>query len=190
MSVFLRTARQEVALPSTLSYQQEADSSQQKVHWCWSFFQTPLQTMGQVLIEALKDFYFSEKGRLNLDTHEKIAALGHKVFRANFWPFPFQARAHHALSLEHLVNNSLTEMLIDTAHLDLCPNEKMSSAIAKNVFLSGGEEWHTCFYMCGNDATLDVGTARDIVPLLSAFIEEGQRIAQTDSADDYKEQAV
>lgn len=167
----------------------DANPEQELLHFLEKEKQASLPSQRKIVfIEVLKDFYFSEKGRFSLDTHEKIAALGHKVFRASFYPFPFHLRAHHALSLDHLVNNSLTEQLIDTIQLDLSPNEKMTSAIAKNIFLNGSEECHTCFYICGNDATLDVGTAREVLPLLSAFIEEGQKLAQKDSTDGDKEQ--
>jgi hypothetical protein len=141
-----------------------------------------------VLIEALKDFYFSGEGRFDLDMDQKITKLGHKVFRAGFYPFPFHARAHHALSLDHLVRNVETKMLEDSIPLNLAENETMTSAIVRTIFLSGDEAWHTCFYVCGNDATLDIGTAREALPLLSAFIEEGQRVAQRILNDD-KQQA-
>lgn len=133
----------------------------------------PFQERKVIILEARKDFYFSQQGRFDLDTHTKIAALGHKVFRGNFFTFPFQARAHHALSLDHLVNNSVTDTLADSA-ITLSQEEKVSSAIARDVLLSGDGEYHTCFYICGNDGTLDIGTVRDAIPLLSAYIKEAQ----------------
>lgn len=143
-----------------------------------------------ILIEALKDFYFSEHGRLHPDTHEKVSQFGAKIFRASFYPFPFHIRAHHALSLDLLVNNSVTEILANTIPLTLKSDEQMSSVIARNVFLDGNEEHHTCFYVCGNDATLDIGTTREAMPLLSAFIKEGQKMAQHASDDDLTAQNV
>jgi hypothetical protein len=133
----------------------------------------PFQERKVIILEARRDFYFSEQGRFDLDTHTKIAALGHKVFRGNFFPFPFHERAHHALSLDHLVNNSVTDTLADSA-ITLSREEKVSSAIARDVLLSGDGEYHTCFYICGNDGTLDIGTVRDAIPLLSAYIKEAQ----------------
>ncbi len=139
-----------------------------------------------VIIEAQKDFYFSGKGAPEVDIHEKISRLGVSVFRAKFWPFPFHIRSHHALSLDHLENNPETQVLANTLSFALDPGEKMSSAIARNIFLEGSEEWHTCFYIGGADATRDTGTVREIMPLLSAFIEAGERQTQS-NADDRKE---
>lgn len=131
-----------------------------------------------VIIEALKDFYFSNKGGFDHNFHKKIAQLSISVFRASFYPFPFHVRSHHALSLNHLVCNLVTQVPINTTSLSLGMNEKMSSVIARDIFLSGAEEYHTCFYICGNDASLDKGAVREALPLLSAFIEEGDKMAQ------------
>jgi len=132
-----------------------------------------------VIIEAQKDFYFSEKGALKADIHEKISQLGVSVFRAKFWPYPFHMRSHHALSLDHLENNPETQVVANTMSFDLGQGEKMSSAIARNIFFEGDEEWHTCFCVGGADATRDTGTVREVMPLLSAFIDEGERRAQS-----------
>lgn len=131
-----------------------------------------------VIIEALKDYYFAygDKGGFDFDLHEKIKQLGVAVFRASFFSYPFQIRSHHSLSLKHLKNNSATEVLANTIPLSFQSEEKMSSTIAREIFHKGEEEFHTCFYVAGNDATLDTGGIRDIMPLLTAFIEEGQKL--------------
>lgn len=138
-----------------------------------------------VFIEARKDFYFSERGQFDPDIHEKISHLGHRVFRAQFFPSPFQIRAHHALQLNFFENNAEMRLLADSIPLNLKEGETMPSAIAKLFLNPDSEEWHTCFYMCGNDATLDIGTSREVLPLLSAFIEEGNKKMHPD--DDYKQ---
>ncbi len=129
-----------------------------------------------VMIEAQEDFYFSKASGFSSDYHTKIENLGAKVFRAAFYPFPFHTRAHHALSLAHLVNNKATKQIANSARFDVESGESVASLIAKNIFIVhapyGG--FHTCFYVCGNDATLDVGTAREALPLLSAFVKEGK----------------
>ena len=132
-----------------------------------------------VIIEAQKDVYFSGKGAFEATIHEKIAQFGVSVFRSSFWPYPFHSRAHHALTLNHLENNSETKVLANTRSFFLLnPDEKMSSAIARNVFFKSDEEWHTCFCIGGADSTRDTGTVREVMPLLSAFIEEGESRAQ------------
>ena len=129
-----------------------------------------------IIIEAMMDYYFADKGRFDLDYHKKIIGLGAAVFRANFFPFPFQVRSHHSLSLEYLENNDVTEVVADTISLHFTEGDKMSSVIAREVFLKGKEKFHTCFYVAGNDATLDIGGIRDVVPLLAAFVEEGRKL--------------
>lgn len=136
-----------------------------------------------VIIEARKDFYFSDEGAFDPDLHEKIAQLGVPTFRAKFWPYPFHSRSHHALCLDHLVNNSETENLANSMSFALDEDEKMSSGIAKNIFFEGKEEWHTCFCIGGADATREIGTVRETLPLLSAFIEEGKKRDLLDSTD-------
>ncbi len=132
-----------------------------------------------VIIEAQEDSYFSKAGGFSSDYHTKIESLGAKVFRAAFYPFPFHTRAHHALSLEHLVNNKATKMIVNSAQFAFSAEESAASLIAKNVFFSEDADFHTCFYVCGNDATLDIGTAREALPLLSAFVKEGKKMETT-----------
>lgn len=129
-----------------------------------------------VVIEAQKDYYFSEKGAFGPDFHQKIISAGAKVFRASFFPCPFQIRSHHALSLEHFEKNEMTEVLADTFPLSLGQEEKVTSMLAREFFYKGDEEFHTCFYVAGNDATLDTGGIRDIIPLAYEFILEGQKL--------------
>ena len=129
-----------------------------------------------VIIEAMKDYYFSDQGGFDTDYHNKIIALSAKVFRANFYPFPFQIRAHHSLSLDHLENNDHTKITANTIPFKFPENEKVSSMIAREIFHKGEGEFHTCFYVAGNDATLDIGAVRDVIPLLAAFVEEGQKL--------------
>jgi hypothetical protein len=124
-----------------------------------------------LIIEDKKDFYFSEESAPNENYHTKLSRLGNLVCRLKFWPFPFHRRAHHALGLNHLVNNPETEMLANTMQFFLRQDEKMSSAISRNIFMSNKEEWHTCFCIGGADSTLETGTVREVLPLLSAFIK-------------------
>ena len=140
-----------------------------------------------VIIEATHDFYFSGTNSFEPDFHDKIQRLGASVFRAAFYPFPFHVRSHHALSLEHLVNNQAAKVLANTAKFSISSGEKASSLIAKNVFLAGNEDVHTCFYVCGNDATLNVGTVREALPLLSAFMEEAAKMDSPSSSKDIRQ---
>jgi hypothetical protein len=162
-----------------------ANPEQELLHFLKKEAQTSNRPQRKIiLIETFKDFYFSEQGRLQPNAHKKIATSGAKVFRANFYPFPFHARSHHALSLDHLITNSVTKILANTIPLNLKSDEPMSSVIARNIFFDGDQANHTCFYVCGNDATLDIGTAREAVPLLSAFIKEGQKMARHNLRND------
>ena len=129
-----------------------------------------------VIIEARRDFFFSGAGAFDPEFHKKIEDLGVEVFRAQFWPYPYHSRAHHALCLNKLKNNSETVVLTpDEEFFTIFPEEKMSNAIARNIFLEGTEEWHTCYCIGGADASLEIGTVREVVPLLSAFKEEGEK---------------
>lgn len=128
-----------------------------------------------VLIEALKDSYLSGRGAPDADLHEKVAKLGASVFRAKFWPYPFQQRAHHAIALNHLVNNSKTQILANSDFFPMEEDEKMSSAIARNIFQKGRDDWHTCFCIGGADSTIEIGTVREVMPLLSAFIKTEEK---------------
>lgn len=123
-----------------------------------------------VIIEALKDFYLSEKGALDPFYHDKISKFGASVFRAKYWPYPFHSRSHHALSLNHLVNNSQTQVLANSPFFTVKENEKMSTSVARNIFLNDQDDCHTCFCIGGADSTIEVGTVREVIPLLSAFI--------------------
>ena len=128
-----------------------------------------------VIIEAQEDFHFSKASGFSSAYHTKIEKLGDaKVFRAAFYPFPFHTRAHHALSLEHLVNNKATKLIANSAQFAFSEEDSAASLIAKNVFFAENVDFHTCFSVLGNDATLDIGTARDAVPVLSAFVKEGK----------------
>jgi hypothetical protein len=159
----------------------DADPEQEMLNFLRNDSELERKGRKVIVIEALQDFYFSGKGQFEADFHTKIQNLGVAVFRASFYPFPFHIRAHHALALDHLVNNSLTHGKANAASFSLEKDEKLSSALAREIFLKGEEQTHTCFYICGNDATLDIGTAREVVPLLSAFIEEGQKMSVQES---------
>lgn len=126
-----------------------------------------------VLIEALEDHYFSGEGAPEADLHEKITRTGASIFRGKFWPFPFHVRSHHAIPVNHFKYNSVTQIEANSMSFSLDEEESISSAIARNVFFAGREEFHTSFCIGGADATLNSGTVRDVIPLLSAFIEKG-----------------
>ncbi len=129
-----------------------------------------------VMIECQKDNYFSGSSGFESNYHDKLTNLGARVFRASFYPFPFQVRAHHALSLAHLTNNLATKKLSDTANFSPRDGESASSMLARNVFLAGDKDVHICFYVGGNDANLDLATARDVIPLLEDFVKEGRKM--------------
>ncbi len=131
-----------------------------------------------MIIEAVKDFYFSGAGGFASDYHKKLSDLGGLVYRACFYPFPLHPRAHHAISLDRLTHNHVTKTLANTALFSAERDEKVSSFIAKNIFLAGEENFHTCLYVCGNDVTLDIGTVCDSFPLLEAFIREGTKVEE------------
>ncbi len=156
-----------------------ADPEQELLNFLQKNSQTSASPQRNIMIiEVLKDFYFSEKGGFQHDLHHKIAQWRASVFRACFYPFPFHTRAHHAASTALLVNNAVTKVHANTMSITMENEETVASAIAKNIFFKGDKEFHTCFYICGNDATLDIGTAREAMPLLSAFVAEGQKMEQ------------
>ncbi|MBS3904741.1 MAG: hypothetical protein KGZ39_05395 [Simkania sp.] len=128
-----------------------------------------------VIIEAEKDHYFSQEGRFAADIHERIQETGAQVLRAGFYPPLVHPRAHHAVTLNHLVKNSATRVFANTIPLSVEESKPMSEVIAEGVFFHGDEEYHTCLSISGNDANLDVATARDGVPLLAAFAKESQK---------------
>jgi hypothetical protein len=129
-----------------------------------------------IMIEAIKDYYFSESAGFASDYHKKLMDLGVRVFRASFYPFPFQIRSHHAISLAHLTNNCATKILANTANFSFQEDENVASLLAKEIFFSGNKELHTCFCISGNDATLNTATVRDTLPLLEAFVKEGLKM--------------
>jgi hypothetical protein len=146
-----------------------------------NFLETPNTDQLQrkvVIIETPNDFYFSEKGAFDPELHQRITEAGALVFRAGFHPFLFHPRAHHAVSLDNFVNNCETEIKANTASFPLNPRDKVTSMIAREIFLSGDESCHTCFLVCGNLTTLDTGTILEALPLMSAFEEEAEKVAQ------------
>ncbi len=133
-----------------------------------------------MVIEAQEDYYFSREGAFGENFHTKIIHTDAKVFRASFYPYPFHPRAHHALSLEYFENTTTTNVSANTIPLSFAQQEKVTSVIARELLHKGTQQWHTCFYVAGNDATLDTGGIRDIVPLAYEFIQEGQKLEQKD----------
>lgn len=127
-----------------------------------------------VIIEARSDYYFSGKGGFDPNIHEKIKDRA-DVFRVNLYAPLVHVRAQHSLSLDHFACNSETQVLCNTALFSFSEGETVPSLIAREIFHRGDENLHTCFYMAGNDATLDVATVRDVLPLLSACIEQGEK---------------
>ena len=125
-----------------------------------------------VIIEAKMDSYFSGAGG--------FGKMANAHVRATFFPTYFHVRAHHALSLDHLKRNSLTTITGEDAFFR--EGESAATAIARNVFSSG---WHTCVYVCGNDAQLNLGTARGVLPLISAFITQDEK-KETSSTKHYE----
>jgi hypothetical protein len=124
-----------------------------------------------VIIEATKDHFYAGSGGFDPNLHREISVLGHSVFRGKFYPGTVHPRAHHAISLTKLTNNSVAE--IDaTDVLNLEKEQKISAALAQKIFAEKGDRY-TCYYVGGNGANLDVGTW-DVCLLLGALIKEGQ----------------
>lgn len=143
-----------------------------------------------VIVEALKDYYFSEKGAFATNFEVQIGALGVPVSRAKFYPFPLQVRAHHAESLDRLPFNQATK--IDSANKDssailLRKHETAASWLVREIFLKTVDKCHTCFYVCGNDADLNLGTVRDIKPLLEEYVKEVQELEKLKEAKKLEE---
>lgn len=153
----------------------DANPEQELLNFLKSEKNPPLEGRKIVVIETHDDFYFKEKGRFDRNMHEEMEQLCISVSRISLYPFPgfsLHSRAHHALPLSMLTCNSETQVDINAASLSFEEDLKMSSVLAKDIFLKSDQEWHTCYYIGGSDATLPTGTLREIVPLLSAFIEE------------------
>jgi hypothetical protein len=156
----------------------DADAETGLLNFCSRISQDGVAPSYQVvIIEAKDDYFFSGHGALEADLHLRIAQLGVRTFRAQFWPCPFHSRSHHTIPLNHVKNNSETDHLLNTEeHFPLGKDQKLSRAIAKNIFLEEKEDWHTSFVIGGADETLDIATEREIIPLLLAFIREGEKI--------------
>jgi hypothetical protein len=144
---------------------------------------TPYQV---VVIESRNDFYFSGSGSFASDYHNKLLATGARVFRASFYTHLFHPRSHHAIPLEYLTNNVATKIFANSSELSFTDGENVSSMLAKNIFLSGDQKVHTCFFIAGNDVTLHVSTVRDVFGLLKEFVREGQKM-ESDALDDTQE---
>jgi len=125
-----------------------------------------------VIVETPYDHYFSGKGAFAPDFHTKLRDAGASVFRGSFCPSPFHARAHHALSLDHLVRNCETKVIVDEIGLETSSQVPISDALAREIFLKGDKDVHTCFLVCGSTTTPDIGTMLEADPLLSACQRE------------------
>ena len=150
----------------------DANPEQELLNFLKNEKNPPLEGRKVVIIETHEDFYFKEKGRLDRDMHEEIERMHIPVSRVSLYPFPghsIHSRSHHALPLSMLTCNSETQVAINTASLSFEGDLKMSSVLARDIFLKGDQEWHTCFYIGGSDATLPIGTLREVVPLFIRF---------------------
>lgn len=124
-----------------------------------------------IVIEAREDFYFAGNGGFASDLHERIDAMGIAIFRAQFYPFPYHPRAHHALGAQHLVYNEETRVLGNSMKIDYHSHKSVIDTLIHKVFMNPEESTHTCVYLAGNDATLDIATAREIMPILSQIVD-------------------
>jgi hypothetical protein len=125
-----------------------------------------------VIIEAIEDYFYAGPGAFNPNFHRDIGELGLQVFRGKFFPGTVHPRAHHAISLSKLTNNSVSEILADEDVLRLEKEQKVSAALARKIFAEKVDRY-TCFYVGGNGATLDVGTY-DVCLFLGSLIKESQ----------------
>lgn len=137
-----------------------------------SFLRKSNETLREVvIIEATKDHFYAGSGSFEPNYHQEIKALGHSVFRGKFYPGTVHQRAHHAISLTKLTNNSVTEIAAADV-LTLEKEQKISAALAQKIFAEKGGHY-TCYYVGGNGANLDVGTW-DVCLLLGALVKESQ----------------
>ncbi len=127
---------------------------------------SPLKSRKIILIEALRDHYFSNEGGFDPNFHRQLEATGAKVFRGQFYPACLNERAHHAAPLDYLTNNFVSKIYGKEA-MKIEDYESVSDSIARNIFLEGTAESHTNLYVGGNLETLDMAT-RGIYPLLAS----------------------
>jgi len=87
-----------------------------------------------IIIETEKDFYFSKNSSFSSKTVHKLKELGVEVFHHKFFvnTLRYHERAHHAVSLQHLVNTSLEPLSSQTFSIQ--PHEDVASAIVHSVF--------------------------------------------------------
>ncbi len=126
-----------------------------------------------VVVEAIKDHFYSGPGSFDPNFHHDIKDLGLPVFRGKFYPGTVHQRAHHAIPWSKLKNNSATELVAGENLLKLEREESVTAALAKKIFSEKGDHY-TCFYVGGNGSTLDVGTW-DVAHFLGSLIKESQK---------------
>lgn len=124
-----------------------------------------------VIIEAIEDYFYAGPGAFDSNLHRDIRDLNIPVFRGKFFPGEVHPRAHHAISLSKLTNNSVSEIDANDV-LNLEKEQKVSAALAQKIFAEKGGQY-TCFYVSGNGANIDVGTWA-VCQLLGALIKESQ----------------
>jgi hypothetical protein len=124
-----------------------------------------------VIIEAIKDHFYEGLAGFDPYLHQDIKNLGIPVFRGKFFPGTVHPRAHHAIPLPKLTNNSVTEILAKEV-LNLEKEQKVTVALARKIFAEKGN-CYTCFYVGGNSANLDVGT-QDVCLFLGSLIKESK----------------
>jgi hypothetical protein len=124
-----------------------------------------------VIIEAIEDYFYAGPGAFDSNVHRDIRDLNIPVFRGKFFAGEIHPRAHHAISLSKLTNNSVAE-IVATDVLNLEKEQKVSAALAQKIFAEKGD-YYTCYYVSGNGANIDVGTWA-VCQLLGALIKESQ----------------
>ena len=126
------------------------------------------------LIEAKFDHYFSGKGGFDETLHQDLREKDVQVFRGQFYPVPYHTRSHHALPLDHLKKNSVSAVDEDNRDLKMNENENVSDYLTRSLFCNPNknEQKHTCLYVAGNEANLDLGSMRDIFPMLRSIIKQ------------------
>jgi hypothetical protein len=121
------------------------------------------QTLKQVvIIQAKADYYFSGVAAFANNIHTNINKFGIQVFQGQFWPVNcLHPRAHHAVSLSLVEQNSETAVISNTrSFFQIQEEENLASAIARNILqkTDRDSQTHRCFLVGGSIATLDIMT--------------------------------
>lgn len=95
---------------------------------------TSLDKRNVILIEATKDFYFSEGGAFDPNFTNYLEQTGVHAYRGKFYIPSIADRAHHAMPANWIINHQCEGTNIKE-FFQMKPNELLSDVIAKEVFL-------------------------------------------------------